>query len=388
MKRAAITFPGPDGSSGIERLKEKTMRLWTATLSAVILAGTAAAQDDKPAIDVVFCIDCSGSMQGIIDTAKRKVWDIVNEIAKARPMPKLRIGMIGYGNADGEQRFFEMTENLDDVYKNLMTFQANMGGAEWVGHVVKTATEKMKWASGKQALKIIFVAGNETAKQGTPELLYNVTVPEAIKAGIMVNAIYCGQPSAEEEATWKEVAKLADGLYTAIDQSGGAVSIETPFDKELAELTSKVNTTYVPYGSKGQEQKENQVAQDANSMANGGYANMASRAQCKNWGGYNCKTWDLVDASKEKDFKLEEVKKEELPKEMQEMTLEEKKAYVEAKAKERDEIQKKVTDLSKKRDTYVGEELKKLGSSQEKAFDEVVRRAVRTQAATRNFQFE
>ena len=50
-----------------------------------------------PRIDVVFCIDCSGSMGGVIDTAKQKVWEIVNEIAKAKPVPVLRIGLLGYG---------------------------------------------------------------------------------------------------------------------------------------------------------------------------------------------------------------------------------------------------------------------------------------------------
>ena len=50
------------------------------------------AEPVKPTIDVVFCIDCSGSMGQIIETAKRKIWSIVNEIAKARPVPRLRIG--------------------------------------------------------------------------------------------------------------------------------------------------------------------------------------------------------------------------------------------------------------------------------------------------------
>ena len=34
---------------------------------------------EKPHIDIVFCIDCSGSMGPVIETAKQKVWAIVNE---------------------------------------------------------------------------------------------------------------------------------------------------------------------------------------------------------------------------------------------------------------------------------------------------------------------
>ncbi|HEY7115357.1 MAG TPA: vWA domain-containing protein, partial [Tepidisphaeraceae bacterium] len=79
--------------------------------------------EDKPHIDVVFCIDCSGSMGPVIETAKQKVWAIVNQIAKAKPAPELRIGLIGYGNAMGPFRTFPMTNDLDEVYKNLLTFK-------------------------------------------------------------------------------------------------------------------------------------------------------------------------------------------------------------------------------------------------------------------------
>src|SRR6476469_2506037 len=76
--------------------------------------------DDKPHIDIVFCIDCSGSMGPVIETAKQKVWAIVNQTAKAKPSPALRIGLFGYGNLDHTSRSFPMTDDLDEVYKNLM----------------------------------------------------------------------------------------------------------------------------------------------------------------------------------------------------------------------------------------------------------------------------
>src|SRR5258708_3541683 len=53
-----------------------------------------AVSSEKPHIDVVFCLDCSGSMGPVIETAKQKVWSIVNEIARAKPSPILRIGLL------------------------------------------------------------------------------------------------------------------------------------------------------------------------------------------------------------------------------------------------------------------------------------------------------
>src|SRR5438874_4936633 len=93
------------------------------------------AAPDKPRIDIVFCIDCSGSMRPVIETSKQKVWAIVNEIAKARPSPVLRIGLLGYGNALQPLRFTQLTEDLDAVYKDLMTYTDDAAlGQEFVGH--------------------------------------------------------------------------------------------------------------------------------------------------------------------------------------------------------------------------------------------------------------
>ena len=74
------------------------MRHLLSTLTLLVLLATsaraaypAAPPQDRPHIDVVFCIDCSGSMGPVIETAKQKVWSIVNQIAKAKPAPELRI---------------------------------------------------------------------------------------------------------------------------------------------------------------------------------------------------------------------------------------------------------------------------------------------------------
>jgi len=109
-------------------------------------AGAAKPAEDKPHIDVVFCIDCSGSMGPVIETAKQKVWAIVNEVAKAKPSPVLRIGLLGYGNADASYRAFDLTDDLDEVYKNLVTFKDEGWGDEWVGLAVHKATAEMHWS--------------------------------------------------------------------------------------------------------------------------------------------------------------------------------------------------------------------------------------------------
>jgi hypothetical protein len=360
---------------------------------ALIFAGVLAcvpamAQDSsKDTIDIVFCIDCSGSMGGVIETAKQKVWAIVNQVAKDRPKAALRIGLIGYGDADRQYRSFPLSDDLDEVYKNLMTFKDEGWGDEWVGKVIHKATAESKWSTAKNVLKIIFVVGNETARQGPEEFDYAKTAATAIKAEIIVNAIYCGTEDYQTApATWKEIARLADGRYQEIGAEGGAVSVATPFDQKLAELSGKLNTTYVGFGKLAREKEENQKRQDDNAQATAPPA-AADRALAKCAEAYDNRSWDLVDACKDKNFDLSKLRDEELPEEIRKMNAEERKAYVEKKSQERDAIQKEIRELSEKREAYIKEETAKQGLTGDKAFDEAIKKALTEQAQRKGDAF-
>lgn len=339
---------------------------------------------DGPArgkVDVVFCVDRSGSMDRVIETAKRKIWTIVNEVAQQKPTPILRIGLIGYGSADKDIKFFPLSTDLDKVYENLSTFRCDMGGDEWVGWALQQAVERMEWSPERRSLKMIFMVGNETAMQGTEANFYPKTAPLALKKDITVNAIYCGKPSPEEEKTWRELASLADGTYTQIDLSGGEVTIQTPMDKTLVELNQKLNGTYLPFGAHGAAGKEKQEDADRKTSGVGAAPAVAARAAAKANSVYNNAAWDLVDASKEKDFDLEKVKTEELPKEMQSMSAAERKAHLEKMQKEREAIQKDIAKANAERQKFIDAEMKKRNLSADASFDEAVRRTIQEQAA-------
>jgi len=361
--------------------------------SLLILSSASVAADapapDKPRIDIVFCIDCSGSMGPVIETAKQKVWAIVNQVARAKPAPELRIGLIGYGNATGPFRTFPLTSDLDEVYKNLLPFDEHLGGDEFVGLAIHKATTEMKWADGKQVMKVIYVVGNETAHQGPAEFDYTKTAPAAIARGIMVNAIYCGDYDyATAHDTWKEFARLADGAYMEIAGQGGAVTVATPFDKELTELSTKLNTTYIGYGEQRREKLALQAANDRTSVRYS-LSSAADRAGAKASSQYDNGSWDLVDASKRsKDFDVKKLKETELPEVMQKMTPEQRVAFVATKSKERDEIAGQIKTISTKRDAYIKAEVEKKGLDTNKSFDESVRKSITEQAAKKGFEFD
>lgn len=366
--------------------------------SAVLGAGSAAwadevrpgpSQEKRSRIDLVIALDTSNSMDGLINSTRQKLWDIVNELATAKPTPILRVGLISYGN-DGYQEAGwtridqPLTEDLDSVYEKLMGLSTN-GGSEYVGRAIDVAHHKMSWRPDRETLKIMFVAGNESADQDR-EVPSLKAASSILKDDVIVNTIYCGNAQDGDADGWRQVALKADGQFSVISADGGAVVIPTPYDDELAKLGDQLNQTYIAYGRLGAEKKMRQESVDRQSAQMSPSAG-ASRAAAKGSALYRNDDWDLVDAQKE-GRSVEELDAEALPPEMQKMKPAERKAYVDKKAKEREAIQAKINDLNQKRNQYLQDEGKKRSKDKKgSAFDEALKDSLHKQAKRKNIQF-
>jgi hypothetical protein len=338
----------------------------------------------RPPIDMVFAIDCSGSMGGVIETAKQKVWDIVNEIARAKPSPRLRIGLLAYGNGSQTPRKYDLSDDLDTVYGNLMTFRDEGWSAEYVGQAVQKSVSEMSWSApngSRTALRVLYMVGNETALQGP--ISYKKSAPAARERDIFVNAIYCGNSGGQE--TWQEMASLGGGKYLEIAGDGGNINIPTPYDRPLAQLNQKLNGTYLAYGVRARAGLRNQIAQDSATQSVGGAASTASRALAKSSLQYNNSQWDLVDKAREKSFELRQIPRAQLPAPMQQMTPAAQKTYLAAKSKERQNLQKQIQTLGAKRGAYIQTAMKKRGKSN--SLDAALLSLVRSQAVKKGFRF-
>lgn len=347
------------------------------------------------AVDLAICLDTSGSMDGLIDSARQKIWEIVNDLATAKPRPRLRVALLSYGNDgyESEQGWVRvlvpLTDDLDEISARLFELKTN-GGTELVARVVKRATDDLSWSTESGAMKLLVVAGNESADQDK-SVKFQDACAAAIGKGIMINAIYCGNPADQLAPDWRQVAKLADGEFAAIDHTQAVAAIATPQDDELARLGAEVNATYIPFGEGAWTKKENQTRQDANAAGLNAPA-AAQRAQTKGGEMYHC-SWDLVDActpaaGREATVKIEEVKEADLPENMKSMTMDQRKAYVASMLAKREEIKKKIADLGKLRDEFVAKERKRLAEAGDASFDAAIRGAVRKQAQSKGFAFE
>ena len=55
-----------------------------------------AQMQEPPRIDVVFALDTTGSMSGLIEGAKQKIWSIADKLVSGNPRPEVRMGLVAY----------------------------------------------------------------------------------------------------------------------------------------------------------------------------------------------------------------------------------------------------------------------------------------------------
>jgi hypothetical protein len=373
----------------------------TVTLIGIVLglclAGSVQAEEKtpvspKPLVQMAILLDTSGSMSGLIDQARAELWAIVNEFIFAKRNgrePELHVALYEYGKSSLRReegyirQIVPFTTDLDKTSEELFALKTN-GGDEYCGWVIKEATQSLAWSDSSDDLKVIFIAGNEPFTQGPVD--YREACKQAISKGIIVNTIHCGSDSDGLSGKWKDGAVLADGQYLNIDHNRQTVHIDAPQDNEIAELGIKLNDTYVAYGRIGNIAHERQTAQDRNAASASKEA-VLQRAVAKSSFNYKNAAWDLVDALAANQVKLEDLEAKELPENMQKMTAEERKAYVEAQAKKRTEIQSKIQQLDEQRKKYVAEEMKKR-QKEGKTLGSAIIQAIREQAQKKNFTFE
>jgi hypothetical protein len=338
-------------------------------------------------VDLVICLDTSGSMTGLIDSARAKLWDVVTELVRVEPNAKLRVGLLTYGTPSNSTaargwvyRHSDLTTDLDSVYARMMEMCTN-GGDEFVGWVLNDAVNTMSWSSAPNALKLVFVAGNESADQCSTQFNFRQVAREARNKGIIINSIYAGHHNTGVNEAWDQVARHGGGDYFAIDQNAATVQISTPQDKVLIELNAQLNATYVPYGDAGRAGADRQKEQDDNA-AKFGEQTAASRVEAKATVAYENARWDLVDAvANEPDFDVAKLEKKDLPAELRKMAPQEQRAYVGQMQQRRAEVQRQIQQVSQEREEFVRDQRARQAPGQE-GLDDAMKKVIRAQAGS------
>lgn len=337
-------------------------------------------------LEMVFVVDTTGSMGGLIEGAKQKIWSIVNDVMQKKDRPAVKIGLVAYrdvGDAYVTQ-VTPLTDDLDKVYSTLMDFRAEGGGdtPENVRRALAEGVDKAGWAKmNNNTAQILFLVGDAPPHDDYPqEIDVLTTTAKAVRQNMIVNTIQCGEIAGTREI-WQKIALRGEGKYFAIAQNGGVQAISTPYDARLAELAGKIGSTYLAYGggagAAGSAYRlsllQMQVATESKVAADAPKTAQADRAMNKaiNSAAYQN---DLIQAVENETVKLEQVKKEDLPDDLQKLSPAELKGEVDKRISERKQIRAEILELSKKRDDFIKTERAKLGKQD--GFDSAVSAAL------------
>lgn len=342
-------------------------------------------ENKRNTIQVALLLDTSGSMSGLIEQAKSQLWNILNELARTVKNGEetvLEMALYEYGNPDKSKnqhqinRLAAFTTDMDLISQKLFSLTTN-GGDEYCGAIIQTSLEELEWKYGN-GLKIIYIAGNEPFTQGP--VPYTLACQKAKDKSITINTIYCGDHTTGINEYWQAGAAAGGGDYLNIDHDQQTLYIQTPYDDKINQLNNALNTTYIPYGSKGQLKKENQMSQDKNALSYSS-ANSADRAAFKSSAKYLATDWDLVDAYKKDKNILKNVKV--VPDTLQNLTADELEVRIKEIAEKRSAIQQEIQELDQKRRQYKADQT---SNSQESSLQKSMITTLKKQAKEKGYE--
>ncbi len=129
---------------------------------------------DNTRVQVALLLDTSNSMDGLIDQAKSRLWNIINTLTTLKyngKPPRVEIALYEYGNSGLSEssgyirQVTPMTTDLDLVSEQLFSLRTN-GGDEYCGAVIEEALNKLDWGTAKADMRLIYISGNEPFDQG------------------------------------------------------------------------------------------------------------------------------------------------------------------------------------------------------------------------------
>ncbi len=361
------------------------LTLFTSQKAALHLPAAQKPADTSVKIQVAILLDVSNSMDGLIEQAKAQLWNMVGTLGRAAcngQTPEIAIALYEYGRSTNDpgkgyvQQVNGFINDLDSLSENLFQLTTN-GGEEYCGHVISSCINELGWHPSSSNYKVIFIAGNEDFFQG--DVSWSQACAAAKRKGVIVNTIYCGDKLKGVNEHWDLGGACGNGSYTNINQNASIEDITTPYDSALFVLNEQMNSTYVAYGYAGASSFSKQADMDKkNYTMNRKVA--AERVVVKaNKKLYKTSKWDLVDAVADDASFIEKVDVKMLPDSLKRKSRAELELLVQTKSEERTGVQKKIADLSVKRQNFLANARKKAAGSSSATLEAEIEKILKKQ---------
>jgi hypothetical protein len=357
-----------------------------AALAAPFARAAEAPKAAHPSVEVVFVLDTTSSMSGLIEGAKQRIWAIANEIAKGRPGPKVKMGLVAFRDKGDDYvvKTFDLSENLDNTYKDLLSLSAG-GGGDGPEHVIAgldAAVEKMSWSKDPKTFKVVYLVGDAPPHEDYPDApKLSAVMEKAVRRGLVVNSVPCGGDETAALA-FGRIARLGEGRMLPVPQDGGMVAVATPFDDKLASLSAKLEGTSLAYGGGiGAAREEGMLAKSVRAMASAPAA--AERAVYKARKGFAAES-DLAAAVAENKVALKDLKSDELPDALRDVPAGKREARLKEITAERKTLKDELDGVAAKRAEWLKKEA---GTRRADSFDTRLVDALKVQAAKKGIVY-
>lgn len=208
--------------------------------------------NERP-LDIVLCLDLSGSTNGLINDLRDNLWLIVNQAEHMNPKPDLRIGVIGFSRPSfGKENAYvkilaPLTSNFDYIAAELYKLKPSIEkGDQIVSEAIRTALNDMKWSNKADAVKLIYLIGNGMVTANGYE--YVRYCEQARDRNIPVHALYVMKSNNwfKELPAWRRIAGLTNGMQTELTvNKPDDLPVWKSVKTDLKMLNDRYNATYL-----------------------------------------------------------------------------------------------------------------------------------------------
>ncbi len=174
------------------------------------------ARPARPALDLVFLMDATGSMGDEIAKLKTSVRDIADQIARMPGQPDLCLGLVAYRDHGDEflVRRTDLTNDLPAFQSVLGRLRADNGGdePEALNQALQTAVDDIAWRGpGTTRMVVLIADAPPHLDQGGP--YYDQSTAAALARGIKLHAVGASGLNPQGEGVFRQIAQGTGGRF-------------------------------------------------------------------------------------------------------------------------------------------------------------------------------
>jgi hypothetical protein len=189
-----------------------------------------------PVLDLLLCLDTTGSMSDEIRAVRVTLKEIVRRIHALPGEVALRLGLVEYRDRGDEYvaRVHDFTEDVDGFQSLLDAVRATGGGdyAESVNEALRRSVGEVSWTAGEEAVRLTVLVADAPPHMDYPDdVKYDVSMKAAHARAIKIYPIAASGLKKRGEYVFRQLAQYTSAKFLFITYGGGTPHDVKPFEE-------------------------------------------------------------------------------------------------------------------------------------------------------------